>query len=183
MGYSLEDFAADTSQILKRDPGPGGREKVCVKLAALLEDDAFIAAYCGPDAGPGARVIHHDPETDFNLLVHVMENDHAGWPHDHGSSWAIYGQAVKHTDMTLWKRLDDGAEAGRAELVAEKTFRLDRATVGVFNEGTIHSIAYPAGAIFVRVTGTDLSKLERLRFDPQNGTVVSEKRPIFGSAA
>lgn len=183
MSYSLEQFAADTQQILKQNPGPAGREKVCVKLATLLEDDDFIAAYCGPDARPGARVIHHDPETDFNVLVHVMENDHAGWPHDHGSSWAIYGQAVKHTDMTVWKRLDDGAEAGKAELEREKTFRLDRATVGVFNEGTVHSIAYPAGAIFVRVTGTDLSKLERLRFDPENGTVVSEKRPIFGSAA
>lgn len=183
MGYSLEEFAADARQILKQDPGPAGREKVCPKLAALLENDDFIAAYCGPDAGPGARVVHHDPETGFNVLVHVMENDHEGGPHDHGTSWAIYGQAVKHTDMTVWKRLDDGAEAGKARLEAEETFRMDRATVGVFNEGTIHSIAYPAGARFVRITGTDLSKIERRRFDPENGTVVSEKRPIFGTVA
>ena len=183
MTYRLDEFAADAHDILQRDPGPAGREALCAKLEKLLQDDDFIAAYCGPGADAGAHLIHHDPQTDINVLAHIMEKDHTGWPHDHGTSWAIYGQAVEHTDMTAWKRLDDGSEAGRGVLERGDTRRMERGAVGVFNEGAIHSIAYPAGARFVRVTGTDLSRIERLRFDPEKGTVVSERRPVFGTVA
>ncbi len=39
-----------------------------------------------------------------------MEHAYEGGPHDHGASWAIYGQAVRYTDMTEWTRVDDGSK-------------------------------------------------------------------------
>jgi hypothetical protein len=46
-------------------------------------------------------------------------------PHDHGSSWVIYGQAVKYTDMSEFRLLDGGNGAGEAKLEQVKSYRLE----------------------------------------------------------
>ncbi len=113
-----------------------------------------------------------------------MDRDYVGGPHDHGDSWAIYGQAVKHTDMTEWKRTDDGSVAGKATIEKTNTYRMDRGQAGIFQDRAIHSIAYPAGARFIRVTGTNYEEnIARGRYNNQAGTMVVEKRPNFRGAA
>ena len=174
MSYTLEQFSADCRRILTREPGPAGREKVRGKLAQLLAEEDFIAAHCGPDAPVGRHTLYDDAALGFQVLAHIMKNDHDGRPHDHGSSWAIYGQAVKHTDMTVWKRLDDASVDGKADIERDRQFRLEPGDVGIFNEATIHSISYPGGGRFVRVTGTDLDRIKRSRFDADAGTTVFE---------
>lgn len=183
MAYTLEAFAKDARDILSREPGPAGREEIARKLEALLTEDGFVAKYCEGQVPPGRTVLYEDPKLGFQILRHAMVADHAGVPHDHGKSWAVYGQAVKHTDMTVWKRLDDGREPGQAKLAKDKSYRLTRGKAGVYNGADIHSIAYPAGAIFIRVTGTDLEKVERLRYDLEKGTVVAERRASMRTEA
>jgi hypothetical protein len=92
-------------------------------------------------------------------------------PHDHGHSWAIYGQATHYTDMTEWEREDDGANPERARLKPVKKYRLMPGQAGIYQEGRIHSIDYPDNARFVRVTGTNLDMIERVRFDLETGKV------------
>lgn len=182
MAYTLEEFAADCHRILRADPGSAGREAVREKLQALLMNDAFVAAHCGPDAGVGANLLYEDTELGFQVLAHIMDREYAGGPHDHGDSWAIYGQAVKHTDMTEWKRTDDGSVPGKATIEKAKTYRMERGQAGIFQSGAIHSIAYPAGARFIRVTGTNLENIARGRYNSEARTVVVEKRPNFRGA-
>ena len=83
-------------------------------------------------------------------------------PHDHGASWAVYGQAAGHTDMTVWSATGD---AGALEPV--RTFRLEAGQAGLFDVREIHSIDYTDGARFVRVTGVDMTGEERRVFDPE----------------
>ena len=40
---------------------------------------------------------------------------------------------------------------------------------GIYQEGAIHSIEYPAKARFIRVTGTNLDRIPRRRFDLATG--------------
>ena len=173
MSYDYEQFKKDAHDILKADPGPAGREKVAARLGALLDNDDFIEAFC-ENARPGRHVIYEDPEQHWQLMVHRMTEAHKGVPHDHGASWAIYGQAIGHTDMSLWKRLDGEGE-GSARLEKVKEYRLTRGKAGVYNGNEIHSIAYPAGAVFVRVTGCDLDQIPRLRYDLARGTAKAEQ--------
>lgn len=165
MAYSFDQFCADCRDALKSDPGPGGHDKVRQNLENLLKDEAFLAAECGPDAKPGIRTVYKDKDTDFNVLVHIYEGGKKGPPHDHGKSWAVYGQAAEWTDMTLWKRKDDGSKEGFADLDEADTFRLNPGDAGKFEVGDIHSIHFPDGAQFVRVTGTDLDAIPTNRFD------------------
>ncbi len=176
MVYTLEEFYADARNALNEDSNSAGREAVRAKLEQLLSDEAFVAEYCGPDAQPGIQTIYRCPETGFNVLVHIYEKGKSGPPHDHGKSWAIYGQAVGRTVMTLWKRLDDGSDSGHANIEKDISFELDPGMAGKFEVGDIHSIEICDGSKFVRVTGTDLNTIDTAVFNPQTKTVAAGSR-------
>ncbi len=125
MSYDLDQFIADCRTSLKRDPGPDGREQVRQNLERLLNNPDFVRAYCADDAPRGLKVLYEDPELGFQILAHLNDKARVSPPHDHGASWAIYGQASKYTDMIEWEREDDGADPKHAKLTPAKKYRLD----------------------------------------------------------
>jgi predicted metal-dependent enzyme (double-stranded beta helix superfamily) len=171
MPYDLKRFIADCRGELKRDPGPAGREKVRTFLERLLQDKDFVAAHCSDAIPKGLYVLHDDAELGFQVLAHINEKARGSPPHDHGASWAIYGQAASHTDMTEYRRVDDGSDPATARLEVTKKYRLNPGQAGIFADGAIHSIDYPDGSMFVRVTGTNLDRIARSSFDPKTGAV------------
>ncbi|MEM7426801.1 MAG: hypothetical protein AAF441_11955 [Pseudomonadota bacterium] len=171
MTYTLEAFCSDARELLAAKPGPAGRQDCLKALEKLLKDDDFLAAYCGPGAEPGIQTVYRDPELDFNVLVHRYAAGKSGPPHDHGESWAIYGQAVGETIMSTWKRLDDGSEDGKAKLEKDRTYELGPGMAGIFEPKDIHSIVITDNCRFVRVTGTDLGTINTLVFNAEDGTV------------
>jgi hypothetical protein len=171
MAYDLAQFIADCRTTLTRDPGPQGREAVRCNLERLLANPEFIAKYCGDDAPQGLKVLYEDPALGFQVLAHINDKARVSPPHDHGDSWAIYGQATKYTDMTEWEREDDGSIFNHAKLKPAKKYRLLPGQAGIYQDGTIHSIDYPDYARFVRVTGTNLDKIPRIKIDLHTGEV------------
>lgn len=169
MSYTFEQFCRDAHDALKADPGSGGREKIRVQLEWLLGNKDFVEQTCGPQAEIGTHEIYRDPELDFVVLAHVNDSARKSPPHDHGTSWAIYGQAAEYTDMSEYRRTDGGEGAGEARIEKVKDYRLTPGHAGLYDVGAIHAIDYPAGARFVRVTGTDLGALDRLKFDMSGG--------------
>ena len=171
MAYTLEEFCTDTRQALKENPGHAGRDKVRELLEKLLDNKDFVAANCGPDAREGIHTLYHDKETDFYVLAHINTKSRKSPPHDHGTSWAVYGQAIGHTDMTMWDRLDDGKKPGYAEIREGRKFRLTPGKAGQFDVREIHQIEFTENARFVRITGTDLATVPTYRFDPAAKTM------------
>jgi hypothetical protein len=169
MAYDLKEFVADCRAILTRDAGPRGRDDVRRHLERLLANKDFVAATCGEDAAPGLKVLYEDKDLGFQVLAHINEKARKSPPHDHGDSWAIYGQATKYTEMIEWDRVD--GDDKRAELKEVKRYRLNPGQAGIYQDGAIHSIDYPDGARFIRVTGTNLDKIDRVRFDLKTGEV------------
>ena len=169
MPYDHDQFIADCRSSLTRDPGPKGREEVRVNLERLLSNADFVRKYCGDDVARGLKLLYEDKALGFQVLAHINDKARVSPPHDHGASWAIYGQATHYTDMVEWEREDDGAD--KAKLKPVKKYRLLPGHAGIYQEGTIHSIDYPDNARFVRVTGTNLDKIERVRFDLASGKV------------
>ena len=101
MGYTLEQFSHTCHRILADDPGVTGRKKVCALVEEVLKDDEFVAAHLGDDV-PERKVLYEDPELGFCILGHVNHGARESKPHDHGPSWAIYGQARGETVMSDW---------------------------------------------------------------------------------
>ena len=73
--------------------------------------------------------------------------------------------------MIEWEREDNGADPGQAKLKPVKKYRLLPGHAGIYQDGTIHSIDYPDNARFIRVTGTNLDNIHRVRFDLASGKV------------
>jgi predicted metal-dependent enzyme (double-stranded beta helix superfamily) len=168
MPYDLDQFTSDCRSILERDPGPTGREQVRRNLERLLSNKEFIDEYCGEHAPRGLTVLYEDPDLGFQILAHINDKARVSPPHDHGASWAIYGQATHYTDMIEWER-DEGDKAEQAKLKPIKKYRLMPGQAGIYQDGKIHSIDYPDSARFIRVTGTNLDNIARSRFDLATG--------------
>ena len=171
MAYDLNQFITDCRDILARDPGPGGREQVRINLERLLGNSDFVETYCGDSVPRGLNVLYEDPKLGFQILAHINDKARISPPHDHGASWAIYGQATKYTDMIEWEREDDGKDPNQAKLKPVKKYRLTPGKAGIYQDGAIHSIDYPDYARFVRVTGTNLDKIDRIKIDLKTGAV------------
>jgi predicted metal-dependent enzyme (double-stranded beta helix superfamily) len=171
MAYDLDQFIADCRSILERDGGPDGREQVRLRLERLLHNQDFVRDYCGDGVPRGLKLLYEDKELGFQVLAHINDKARVSPPHDHGASWAIYGQATKYTDMIEWEREDNGADPEHATLKPVKSYRLNPGHAGIYQDGKIHSIDYPDDARFIRVTGTNLDRIARVRFDLKTGEV------------
>ena len=177
MTYELDQFCKDCHDSLAAEPGTPGRRKIREHVAALLANPAFVAEHLGPEAPAGVRQLYQDPEFGFVVLAHSYRPNTDNTPHDHGDSWAVYGQAMNYSDMTEWRRTDDGTVEGHAELETIRSYRLDVGQAELFDEGAIHSLYRTEETRLLRVTGASLEKLVRHRYNAENKTV-KEIRPV-----
>jgi hypothetical protein len=80
-------------------PGPAGRKQVRELVQQILKDETFVTTYIN-DNTPDRQVIYEDPELGLCICAHLNRGAKEANPHDHGSSWAIYGQAFGETEMS-----------------------------------------------------------------------------------
>jgi hypothetical protein len=164
MDTTLERFAATCRRILKDDPGPAGRQKLCAAVQDLLKDQAFLAAHLG-DGGPERQILYQDPELGFCILAHVYGGARESQPHDHGPSWAIYGQAHGKTVMSDWVVVEPAVETRAGKVRRARTYTLEPGMAHVYNEGDVHSPRRDGPTRLLRIEGTNLDHVRRLAFE------------------
>jgi hypothetical protein len=172
MAYTLDQFCNDARSILKAQPLADALPKVAERLGALLVNPAFVAETFTDDTPVGRRELFHDPELDFHVLAHVQEGGKTGKPHSHGTSWAIYGNAMNLTEMTEYRRVNPESEENVVLAPASK-YALRPGQTRAYGPGVIHSTAHPQKAWVIRVTGTDLDKLPRYHLRKQDRVLES----------
>src|SRR4029077_9600255 len=102
MAYTLEQLSADIRKALKADPGIAGKQAVCGLVSKVLLDKDLVDQHLTADQCRPRKVLYEDPERGLCVCGHVYESAAHGGPHDHGSSWAIYGVAVGDTEVHGW---------------------------------------------------------------------------------
>ncbi|MEI8035663.1 MAG: hypothetical protein WCH96_09330 [Betaproteobacteria bacterium] len=165
MKMNLDVFAANCHDLIKAEPGPEGRKKVCQLLSQVLQDESFVKQYV--DANDKERnILYQDPDFGFCIIAHNYEGPKESGPHDHGPSWAIYGQARGKTTMNDWALVEKATESipGKVKLV--KTYPLTPGVVHLYNEGDLHSPSRDASTRLIRIEGMDLTHVKRLKFVP-----------------
>jgi hypothetical protein len=163
MSYTLSRLAADIRETLKADNGPQGKAKVATFVSRALTDQAFIAAEL-KERAPGAhprQVLYEDPELGFCICGHVYDGPANGSPHDHGSSWAIYGQATGVTEMTDWRIVEEGK--GEAPTLVEpvRTYNMRPGDAHLYDVGAVHSPKRAAPVKLIRIEGKNLDHVKR----------------------
>jgi hypothetical protein len=163
MAYSLTQLAADIRETLKADPGRAGKERICGYVSKALNDRAFVAAHL-KERAKGAHpreVIYEDPELGFCVCGHVYDGPALGSPHDHGSSWAIYGQATGVTEMTDWRIVKKGEGADPNLVEPVKTYTMKPGDAHLYDVGDVHSPKREAPVKLVRIEGKNLDHVTR----------------------
>ena len=168
MAYAFKQFCDDCRNTLIADKGPAGRKSLVDHLEKLLANSKFVDEQLGLNQPSGRQTVYEDADTGFCVLFHRYDKSGGGTPHDHGDSWAVYGQAKKFTDIKEFIQLDEEIENNKADLVVSREFRMKSGKAALFDVGVIHSINFTPGGRVVRVTGTNLDKIPKRRFDLKN---------------
>jgi hypothetical protein len=175
MTYTLEQFAADIRAALKTDASPAAKLTVCGYVSRSLNDPVFMATYLKdrpPDANP-REILYEDPELGFCICGHVYDGPAIGSPHDHGSSWAIYGQAAGVTEMTDWKIVQKG-EAGKPSLVEPvRTYVMKPGDAHFYDVADVHSPRREAPVKLIRIEGKNLDHVKRSNIKAAQPVVAS----------
>ena len=164
MSLTLEQFAAQCHDAIKSNPGTAGREKVRELVRAALADADFVSTYI-PEGTPERKVLFEDPEFGFTILAHAYEGAKSSKPHDHGSSWAIYGQAAGETIMTDWEclqRPQDGAP-GKAKFIRDYVMKPGDAYL--YEPGVLHPPERKGATRLLRIEGQNMDRVKRLPYE------------------
>jgi predicted metal-dependent enzyme (double-stranded beta helix superfamily) len=163
MAITVEQFAADCRRLLSADPGPEGRQKVCALVQEVLKDKGFIETNIRSD-GPERKVLYEDPELGFTILAHTYQGAKDSRPHDHGPSWAIYGQADGETIMTDWACLARPTEDAPGKAQRIRDYTLSPGMAYLYEPGALHSPRRDGSTRLLRIEGVNLDHVRRLPY-------------------
>lgn len=163
MSHTLEMFASKCHEFLKAEPGPAGREKVRALLEGVLKDTAFIERHLD-DGTPERKILYEDPELRFCILAHQYRSAKESPPHDHGPSWAIYGQVRGETEMSDYQLLEPASAEKPGTVRKTRTYNLTPGVAHVYNEGDLHSPKRAGPTRLIRIEGVNMDTVKRLRF-------------------
>jgi hypothetical protein len=163
MDTTLENFSAECRRLLKADSGPEGRKKVRALVEEVLQDERFIAMHLG-DNVPERKVIYEDPDLGFCILAHVYNGAKESNPHDHGPSWAIYGQASGETEMSDWELVEPAANGKPGKVRRVRSYTLKPGMAHIYNEGDLHSPRRAGPTRLLRIEGTNMDKVKRAAY-------------------
>jgi hypothetical protein len=165
MSYTLESLAGDCREALRGNSEQIGRTAVRDLIAKACADDDFVNTHLGADDAPERHILYEDPNLGFCILAHVYRGEKHSNPHDHGPSWAIYGQAAGTTSMTDWKviKRPENGEPGLVESARE--YDMKRGDAYLYNVGDVHSPSRTGETRLVRVEGMDMTKVKRDKYE------------------
>jgi predicted metal-dependent enzyme (double-stranded beta helix superfamily) len=164
MTATLQQFAAECRTILRSEPGPSGRRQICMRLEELLRSPEFVSQNLD-DRTPERQVLYEDPDLGFCVLAHSYKGPKDSPPHDHGPSWAIYGQAEGETEMTDYELVAAAAEGKPGKARPVRTYKLTPGAAYLYNEGDLHSPRRRGPTRLIRIEGMNMDRIKRLRFE------------------
>src|SRR6185436_8236969 len=147
---------------------PAGREQVAALLRAALADRAFVESLFDA-ASPERKIVYEDPQLGFCILAHRYAGAKDSPPHDHGPSWAIYGQADGETVMTDWALVEPAAPDRPGKVRKLRGYSLTPGVAHVYNEGELHAPSRSGPTRLIRIEGMNMERIARLKYEPVAG--------------
>jgi len=164
MAITLERFAADCHAALKGNPGTAGREQVRALVAQVLADPEFVATYIPPGT-PARHLLYEDAELGFAILAHGYVGAASGAPHDHGPSWAIYGQAAGETIMTDWGCVARPTDSAPGKAAFVRDYVMKPGDAYLYDVGMLHSPERRGDTRLLRIEGRNMAKVKRFPYE------------------
>ncbi len=161
MTQNVDTFAEECRSILSQGASPEDLDKLRVVVEKYLADDAFVQKHLGPDFDAVRDVLYEDPDHGFCICRHVFKGENEAPPHDHGPTWAIYGQATGTTTMTEFEMVEPPQDGIPGKVTPTKTYDLTPGMAVAYPEGALHSPKRAGDTRLIRLEGKDVTKLKR----------------------
>lgn len=163
MSYTLSELARDIRTTLEADSSRAGKTKICEYVSRALKDEEFVANHLKdrPEGGNPREILYEDPKLGFCICGHVYKPNAVGNPHDHGHSWAIYGQATGLTEMTDWRVVEKGDGSKPTLVEPARIYQLGPGDAHFYDVGDIHSPRRLMPSRLIRVEGANLDHVKR----------------------
>lgn len=162
MAITLDLLAAECREALAGGEEAAALETVCAAVKRALADPAFLqTVLLSRDAPPERTVLFEDPDLGFCICAHVYSGAKPGSPHDHGPTWAVYGQAEGETVMTDWEIIRP-AEGDRPAGVSQvRRYELKPGDARVYPTGAIHAPYRDGPTRLLRIEGRNTDTIAR----------------------
>jgi hypothetical protein len=164
MPTTIESLAAECRRILSADSGPAGRRQVSAAIEAALKDHDFVLRTLTDDL-PERKVLYEDPDLGFCILGHNYKGAKASHPHDHGPSWAIYGQAAGETLMDDFALVEPAAPDRAGKVRHTRRYKLTPGMAYVYDEGDLHAPTREGPTKLLRIEGMNMDGVKRLAYE------------------
>jgi predicted metal-dependent enzyme (double-stranded beta helix superfamily) len=164
MGSKLDTFAAQCHDIIKGGATGQNLDKVKSLLEPLLTDPEFVAEHLPSEFESNRQILYEDAELGFCILAHAYHGANASPPHDHGPTWAIYGQSSGVTHMTEYRKLADAAGDRPGKVAPVKSYDLKPGMAVAYPQGALHAPKREGDTRLIRMEGSDVTKLRRDKF-------------------
>ncbi|MBI5276703.1 MAG: hypothetical protein HY854_09610 [Burkholderiales bacterium] len=164
MKHTLQSFARESHTLLAGANTPATRARLAERLRQALSDEEFVRPLFSGEPSE-RRIVYQDAELGFCILAHDYSGPKDSGPHDHGTSWAIYGQAAGETQMSDFDVVQAAGAETPGQVRRTSTYTLKPGDVHVYNEGAIHAPSRKGPTRLVRIEGTNLEKVKRARYE------------------
>lgn len=154
MTHSLDSLSRACHQLLAAGDTPAARRRVADALRRALGDPAFVREVFARAVGERS-VAWQDPQLGFCILAHEYREPREGKPHDHGPSWAIYGQAEGESVMNEFAVVQPGT------VRKLRSVTMQPGDARVYNEGEVHAVTHTGPSRLLRIEGRDLTRVKR----------------------
>jgi predicted metal-dependent enzyme (double-stranded beta helix superfamily) len=178
----IRTLIAETRRVTAEMQSPAACvESLRPAFAALLAADGWLPeAYARPDetsrmgGGIGQYALYRAEDGSLCLFSLVVPEGAATPVHDH-LAWGLVGIYRGRQDETVYRRLDDGADPGRATLEVARRQQLDRGQFYTLLPPTddIHFVKTISreASISIHLLANDTACVWRHRFDLKSGAV------------
>jgi hypothetical protein len=113
-----------------------------------------------------AKGLYRDKDYGFILMGHIHEKGYTTSPEDNGSCWILYDVYHGVTEITTYRRTDDGIVPGQATLEEKELQRLTPGVVVSYLSGEILSTLVVEHSVVFRFLSSDLNQVQRFRYVP-----------------
>jgi predicted metal-dependent enzyme (double-stranded beta helix superfamily) len=133
-------------------------------------EPAFYEA--GEDQGFGISILHAEPGNGLFVETVSWLPGRGVAPHDHQTWGVVVGLDGSEANVT-WRRLDDGTQAGYAEVEKAEEAMVEWGHVVTLLPHDIHSVHNDGAdtSLSLHIYGRNLATVERSEFDPLAKTV------------
>ncbi|CAA6819979.1 MAG: Unknown protein [uncultured Thiotrichaceae bacterium] len=175
--YSISQYISDIQVIASEETDPKALTEAIKPLAARLaatdefKKDKYKA--CDEEQGFGVHLLHEEENHDLGVFLFSWLPGRGTLPHNH-KTWAVVAMVEGEERETYWKRKDDGAKDGYAEIEKTGEVLMTPGDIATCLEDHIHAVTNAGDSVSMSLHtyGRHINYTGRSQFDPDKNAEI-----------